>query len=476
MELEKDEYEERLYEALSLSYSYLMQKKLDWSIDLENLSKKFIDLAFETNMHSYIKEVLKSYRAITQNQHPESLKGVLEYYRDKKLEEILEDETLASQLPFIRDMPDIETDEASSEIIFSSFQSEHKNEREDIKGKLKLVWEGYKAIIDTVRVNQKLEAVYRNTLKKIFEFADHYNRKHEFKSLCKYLREGLKIAINKRDRTEQQKGFYIDIEKDEVNTNNIEIRLEQFQVTIKLGLWQEAFQIFEDINELMRVRKGPLKSQIKSVYFYNLALLFKKSNYWHYHAYAFFNYYIYYLNKPKITSEEKRKISDKLLLSVLCIPPSTLESNQSKESQDKIGSMMISSTKIPNKKELEEIMVSRGVVENASQEIKDLWYFMFLEFDMTSLQKGLALLKSIDSHEEFVDLLENIFIFKQLISIAQVYQRIKYDHLLSLIPLPKEKIEKILLESYHQQIIEFILDEKEGIVIFEDKSEEINPY
>lgn len=37
---------------------------------MENLSKKFIDLAFETNMHSYIKEVLKSYRAITQNQHP----------------------------------------------------------------------------------------------------------------------------------------------------------------------------------------------------------------------------------------------------------------------------------------------------------------------------------------------------------------------------------------------------------------------
>ena len=52
-----------------------------------------------------------------------------------------------------------------------------------------------------MRVNQKLEVVYRNTLTKVFEFVDHYNRKHEFKSLCKYLREGLKIAINKRDKT-----------------------------------------------------------------------------------------------------------------------------------------------------------------------------------------------------------------------------------------------------------------------------------
>lgn len=55
--------------------------------------------------------------------------------------------------------------------------------------------------------------------------------------------------MNKRgDKTEQQKGFYIDIEKEEVNTNNIEIRLEQFDLTTRLGLWQEAFQILEDIN------------------------------------------------------------------------------------------------------------------------------------------------------------------------------------------------------------------------------------
>ena len=146
----------------------------------------------------------------------------------------------------------------------------------------------------------------------------------------------------------------------------------------------------------MKVRKGTVKNNVKSLYFENLSLLFKKSNYWHYHAYAYFNYYITYLNKPRITAEEKTKIADKLLLSVLCIPPSTLESNQSKESRDKICSMMISSTKIPDKKELEELMISRGVVENASEKIKDLWYFMFLEFDMTSLERGLSLLQNLN--------------------------------------------------------------------------------
>lgn len=57
--------------------------------------------------------------------------------------------------------------------------------------------------------------------------------------------------------------------------------------------------------------------------------------------------------------------------------------------------MMISGNKIPEKKELEEMMVSRGVIENASSSVKQLWYFMFLDFDLTSLNKGIKLLQII---------------------------------------------------------------------------------
>jgi hypothetical protein len=52
---------------------------------------------------------------------------------------------------------------------------------------------------------------------------------------------------------------------------------------------------------------------------------------------------------PKLTAKEKKDLSDELLLSILSIPPVTLESAQSKESQQKISSMMISSTKLPSK-------------------------------------------------------------------------------------------------------------------------------
>ena len=66
---------------------------------------------------------------------------------------------------------------------------------------------------------------------------DRYNRVLEFKAFCKTLRTGLQNAFNKRDRSYMEKNIYIDIEKSDVNTRNIEIRTEQFKVTIKLGLW-----------------------------------------------------------------------------------------------------------------------------------------------------------------------------------------------------------------------------------------------
>lgn len=57
--------------------------------------------------------------------------------------------------------------------------------------------------------------------------------------------------------------------------------------------------------------------------------------------------------------------------------------------------MMISSTKLPSKSELSEIIVAAGISENASPEIRNLWSFMSLEFDLESLAKGLEILNQI---------------------------------------------------------------------------------
>lgn len=97
---------------------------------------------------------------------------------------------------------------------------------------------------------------------------------------------------------------------------------------------------------------------------------------------------------------------------------------------------------------------------------------MFLEFDLSSLTKGLSLLNEIkqESYSEFKCLIEDILIYKQLLSISEIYQRIKIESLLTMIPLPRHKIEKILLDSYHQKLLDFVMDENQKIIIFEDKN------
>lgn len=70
-----------------------------------------MDLAFETEKHASIKEVLKHYRSITQSQYPDSLKHILEYYRDTKLQSILDDNISTDlDMDFVRNMNNIEED------------------------------------------------------------------------------------------------------------------------------------------------------------------------------------------------------------------------------------------------------------------------------------------------------------------------------------------------------------------------------
>lgn len=127
-------------------------------------------------MHASVKDIFKSYRAITQGQYSESLQCVLEYYRDNKLETILDEEFKEGDLEIIKALPNIESEDPSPEIIFQSIDPEKVRREMDIKNKLKIVWEGYKSIVETVRVNQKLEGVYMETLQKIFKFVEEYNR------------------------------------------------------------------------------------------------------------------------------------------------------------------------------------------------------------------------------------------------------------------------------------------------------------
>jgi hypothetical protein len=47
-------------------------------------------------------------------------------------------------------------------------------------------------------------------------------------------------------------------------------------------------------------------------------------------------------------------------------------------------------------------MVSKGVLENASENIREIWNFMLLDFGVGSLKKGLEMVSKLkDDHKNF---------------------------------------------------------------------------
>lgn len=79
---------------------------------------------------------------------------------------------------------------------------------------------------------------------------------------------------------------------------------------------------------LMKVRKGTVKKRTRARYYHNLSKLFKKSNYWNYHAFTYFTYYNTNRFNPDLKEQDINHMTDELLLAVMCIPPFSIERNQ----------------------------------------------------------------------------------------------------------------------------------------------------
>lgn len=55
------------------------------------IQHRYFDMSFEQNDHSNLTKMLKEYRSVTQTQYSDSLNDVLLYFRDKKLEKVLQE-------------------------------------------------------------------------------------------------------------------------------------------------------------------------------------------------------------------------------------------------------------------------------------------------------------------------------------------------------------------------------------------------
>jgi translation initiation factor 3 subunit A len=182
--------------ALSLLHEILSSRRhRTWSPAYEQIMMTYIDLCLKLGKSRDVKDGLHQYRNLSQSQAPGSLEKVLRYLMEKAETQCTEAkanvdaETLAAHT--------VEEDDGEGfgvspqSILLSTMSTDPAKSQRDstlLLPSLKFLWETYRAVLDILRSNSKLEHVYHVAAQNALRFCRVYKRRMEFRHLCDMLR------------------------------------------------------------------------------------------------------------------------------------------------------------------------------------------------------------------------------------------------------------------------------------------------
>ena len=169
----------------------------------------YLDLCLSLNKAREAKDGLHQYRNLSQSQAPGSLEIVIRYLIDeaeKKCREAKEKADMAGDVAAAVDLGDDGDDEdedgngggggsisanTSNILLLSTMSSDPAQSQRDstlLLPRIKFLWESYRAVLDILKSNSKLEALYHVTAKGALKFCAVYKRRTEFRRCCDLLR------------------------------------------------------------------------------------------------------------------------------------------------------------------------------------------------------------------------------------------------------------------------------------------------
>ena len=180
-------------QALELLHTTLQSKRhRTWSPTYEKIMITFLDLCISMNKARDAKDGLHQYRNLSQSQAPGSLENIIKYLIEKSeaqckaASELVGDSAAEGPLG-----TEEETTDATNMLLLSGMNADpEQNQREStlLLPKIKFLWEAYRAVLDILKSNSKLEALYHIVAVQALEFCATYKRKTEFRRLCDLLR------------------------------------------------------------------------------------------------------------------------------------------------------------------------------------------------------------------------------------------------------------------------------------------------
>ncbi|PPD97379.1 hypothetical protein GOBAR_DD05592 [Gossypium barbadense] len=383
---------------------------------------------------------------------------------------------------------------------------------------LDFLWEAYRTVLEILRNNSNLEALYTTcrlhavatvgasaiqlgsnwhlftrgastveaisglttiggelgamTAHRAFQFCKQYKRTTEFRRLCEIIRNHL-VNLNKyKDQRDRP-----DLSAPESLQLYLHTRFEQLKIATELGLWQEAFRSVEDIHGLMSIVKKTRKASLRVVYYAKLTEIFWISGSHLYHGYAWLKLFTLQKSFNKnLSQKDLQLIASFVILAALSVLPydqihgaSHLELENEKERNIRMANLIGFNleTKLENREVFSRSLLlteldSKGVLNCATQEVKDLYHLLEHDFlPLDSASKIQPLLPKISKPGG------KLASASSVPEMSHVYQTMKIDSMSQIIPFFELfKVEKISIDAVKHKFIAMKVDHVKGVVLF----------
>ncbi|XP_015897687.3 eukaryotic translation initiation factor 3 subunit A [Ziziphus jujuba] len=484
-------------DALQALHDLITSKRYRaWQKPLERIMFKYVELCVDLRRGRFAKDGLIQYRIICQQVNVTSLEEVIKHFMHLSTEKAELARNQAQALEEALDVDDLEADKRPEDLMLSYVSGEKGKDRSDrelVTPWFKFLWETYRTVLEILRNNSKLEALYAMTAHRAFQFCKQYKRTTEFRRLCEIIRNHL-INLNKfKDQRDRP-----DLSAPESLQLYLDTRFEQLKVATDLGLWQEAFRSVEDIYGLMCMVKKTPKASLMVVYYAKLSEIFWISGSHLYHAYAWLKLFTLQKSFNKnLSQKDLQSIASSVVLVALSAAPydrthnaSHLEAENEKERNLRMANLIgfnldpkLERGEVLSRASLLSELVSKGVLSCATQDVKDLYHLLEHEFQpldlalkiqplLTKVSKLGGKLSSASSVPEvhlsqYVLALENLATLRLLQQVSKVYQSMKIECLSQMIPFfDFSVVEKISVDAVKYNFVAMKVDHKQGVVLF----------
>ncbi|KAL2457978.1 Eukaryotic translation initiation factor 3 subunit A [Abeliophyllum distichum] len=494
---------EQKQEALEALHSFITSRRYRaWTRTHEKILFKYVELCVDMRRGRHAKDGLIQYRSICQQVNINSLEEVIKHFMQLATERAELARSQAQALEEALDVDDLEADKRPEDLMLSYVSGEKGKDRSDrelVTPWFKFLWETYRSVLEILRNNSRLEALYAMTAHRAFQFCKQYKRTTEFRRLCEIIRNHLANLNKYRDQRDRP-----DLAAPESLQLYLDTRFEQLKIASELELWQEAFRSIEDIHGLMCMVKKTPKPSLMVVYYAKQSEIFWMSSNHLYHAYCWLK--LFSLQKSfnkNLSQKDLHLIASSVVLAALSVPPydesygaSHLELENEKERSLRVASLIAfdvepkpENREVLSRASLFSDLVSKGVMTCVTQEVKDLYNILeqeFLPLDLaikaqpllTKIAKLGGKLLSASSVPEvrlsrYVPALEKLATLRLLQQVSQVYQTMNIDNLSRIIPFSDFSIvEKISVDAVKHNFLTMKVNYMRGSIIFGNKNVE----